>query len=183
MNRRIGRKVSWFGFGIGIVLASALTPARAAEPKVGDKAPEFKLMGSDGKTHDLSEYKGKSAVVLAWFPKAFTGGCTKECKSFAGAGESLRGLKVAYFTASVDEPKLNKEFAESLNCDYPILSDPDKSVAKAYGVVHEGRAVPERWTFYIDKQGVIKAVDKKVNTDKAADDVAAKIKELGLAGE
>jgi peroxiredoxin Q/BCP len=121
--------------------------------------------------------------VLAWFPKAFTGGCTKECKSFAGAGESLRGLKVAYFTASVDTSELNKKFAESLNCDYPILSDPDKSVAKAYGVVHEGREVPERWTFYIDKEGVIKAVDKKVNTERAADDVAAKVKDLGLAAE
>lgn len=181
MNRRIGRKVSWFG--IGIVLASGMTLASAAEPKVGDKAPEFKLEGSDGKTHDLSDYKGKSAVVLAWFPKAFTGGCTKECKSFAGAGESLRGLKIAYFTASVDTSELNKKFAESLNCDYPILSDPDKSVAKAYGVVHEGRAVPERWTFYIDKEGVIKAIDKAVKTEQAAEDVAAKVKELGLAAK
>lgn len=179
MNRRIDRRVTLFG--IGIVLVSGMTLAGAAEPKVGDKAPEFSLQGSDGKVHALSDYKGKSGVVLAWFPKAFTGGCTKECRSFASAGETLRGLKVAYFTASVDTAELNKKFAESLDCDYPILSDPDKSVAQAYGVVHEGRAVPERWTFYIDKQGVIKQIDKKVDTDKAAEDVAAKVKELGLS--
>jgi thioredoxin-dependent peroxiredoxin len=181
MNRRIHRKVSLFG--MGIVLASGMALATAGEPKVGDKAPDFKLQGSDGKTHALSDYKGKSGVVLAWFPKAFTGGCTKECKSFATASKSLHGLKIGYFTASVDTSELNKKFAESLDCDYPILSDPDKSVATAYGVVHEGRAVPERWTFYIDKEGVIKAIDKKVRPEQAAEDVAAKVKELGIAGE
>ena len=125
-------------FGAVAVLALATASAAAAEPKVGEKAPNFSLVGSDGKTYNLSDFKGKSAVVLAWFPKAFTGGCTKECKSFAEGGKALRGLNVAYFTASVDEPDYNKKFAESLSCDYPILSDPDKSVAKAYGVVHPG---------------------------------------------
>ncbi|MDG3005174.1 peroxiredoxin [Paludisphaera mucosa] len=166
--------------GLGIAAASA-TFARAGDLKVGDPAPAFALQGSDGKTHALADYKGKSGVVLAWYPKAFTPGCTKECQSFAGAGESLKGLKVAYFTASVDEADYNKKFAESLNADYPILSDPSKDVAKAYGVVHEGRAVPERWTFYIDKQGVIKGIDKNINVAKAAEDVAAKVKDLKLA--
>jgi peroxiredoxin Q/BCP len=148
---------------------------------VGDPAPEFSLKGSDGKSHALADCKGKCAVVLAWFPKAFTPGCTKECKSFAEGEETLKGLNVAYFTASVDTPDYNKQFADSLNCHYPILSDPDKTVAKAYGVVHEGRAVPERWTFYIDKEGIIRAIDKKVNTPTAAGDVAAKLKDLGIA--
>ncbi len=181
MIRRIGRKLALLG--IGIVLGSGLTVANAGDLKVGDPAPAFELKGSDGKTYSLADYKGKSPVVLAWFPKAFTPGCTKECQSFAASGESLRGLNVAYFTASVDEPELNKKFAESLSCDYPILSDPGKSTAKAYGVVHEGRAVPERWTFYIDKEGVIKAIDKEIKTEKAADDVAAKVKDLGLAAK
>jgi peroxiredoxin Q/BCP len=90
-------------------------------------------------------------------------------------------MDVAYFTASVDPADVNKKFAESLELNYPILSDPDKDVAKAYGVVHEGREVPERWTFYIDKDGVIRAIDKKVNTANAAPDVAAKLEELGIA--
>jgi thioredoxin-dependent peroxiredoxin len=169
--------------GAGLVVVWGATGAIAGEPKVGDQAPAFSLPGSDGKVYSLGDYKGKSAVVLAWFPKAFTGGCTAECKSFAQGGDLLKGLNVAYFTASVDVPEYNKKFAESLNCDYPILSDPDKSVAKAYGVVHEGRAVPERWTFYIDREGIIRAIDKKVATAKAAPNVAAKLKELGIASK
>ena len=101
----------------------------------------FSLQGSDGKTYTLEQFKGKSAVVIAWFPKAFTGGCTNECKSLRANSKALKDLNVAYFTASVDTPEENKKFAESLDLDYPILSDPDKTVAKAYGVVHAGRGV------------------------------------------
>ncbi len=171
------RRIALMGLGIAAVSAFAA----ADEPRVGDKAPDFALKGSDGKTHALADYKGKSAVVLAWFPKAFTPGCTKECRSFAAAGGPLKAAKVAYFTASVDEADANKKFAESLHADFPILSDPTKEVARAYGVVHEGRELPERWTFYIDKEGVIRAVDKKVDAPRAAEDVAAKVKELKLA--
>ncbi len=169
--------------GAGFMVMSGATGVRADEPRVGEQAPAFSLPGSDGKNYSLADYKGKSAVVLAWFPKAFTSGCTAECKSFAQGGNALKGLNVAYFTASVDVPDFNKKFAESLNCDYPILSDAEKSVAKAYGVVHDGRSVPERWTFYIDKDGIIRAIDKKVVVANAATDVAAKLKELGIAGK
>ena len=110
--------------------------AVAVELKVGDKAPAFSLKGSDGKTYTLDQFKGKSAVVIAWFPKAFTGGCTKECKSLRANSKALKDLKVAYFTASVDTPEQNTKFAKSLDLDYPILSDPDKSVAKEYGVLN-----------------------------------------------
>ena len=79
---------------------AALAPA--AELQVGDPAPDFTLAGSDGKTYTLSQFKGKKAVVLAWFPKAFTSGCTVECKSLAANGDKLRQYEVAYFMASVD---------------------------------------------------------------------------------
>jgi peroxiredoxin Q/BCP len=91
---------------------------------------------------------------------------------------------VAYFTASCDPyegEKGNKAFAESLKLDSPILSDPDKKTAEAYGVVHEGRAFPERWTFYIDKDGVIKEIDKMVKAQQAGKDVVKKLEELGIA--
>ena len=90
---------------------------------------------------------------------------------------------MAYFTASVDKAADNKKFAESLNADYPILSDPDKKVAEEYGVVHAGRAVPERWTFYIDKKGVIQKIDKKVKAGSAGQDMVATLKELKLLGD
>ena len=170
---------------LAVATSLIFTTCARAEPKVGDKAPDFKLQGSDGKTYTLDQFKGKSAVVLAWFPKAFTGGCTKECKSVKAHGKLIRDYNVAYFTASTDTADYNKKFAEALELDYPILSDPGKSVAQAYGVVHEGRAVPERWTFYIDKDGIIKEIDKGVQsrTETAGKDIAAKLKELGIGGK
>ena len=150
--------------GLGAFAGISSAGAAEGELKVGDKAPEFELKGSDGKTYSLDQFKGKKAVVLDWFPKAFTGGCTAQCKSFRENSALLKPLNVAYFTASVDTPELNTKFAKSLDLDYPILSDPDKTVAKAYGVVHEGRPVAERWTFYIDKDGIIKEIDKKIQT-------------------
>ena len=167
---------------VGLSVLCVVTVAAAAELKVGDPAPPFSLKGSDGKTYSLDQFKGKSAVVIAWFPKAFTGGCTKECKSLRENSKALHDLKVAYFTASVDAPDENKRFAESLDLDYPILSDPDKTVAKEYGVLGS-RGFANRWTFYIDKEGVLKAIDKSVNAPQAGPDIAAKLKGLGLAGD
>src|SRR5215469_6419414 len=127
--------------GLSFACMSSLS---AAELKVGDKAPAFSMPGSDGKTYSLDQFKGKKAVVIAWFPKAFTGGCTAECKSFRENSDALKPLNVAYFTASIDSPEENRKFAESLGLDYPILSDPGTDVAKAYGVVHDTRKVAER---------------------------------------
>ena len=76
--------------------------APGAELKVGDPAPNFTLQATDGKTYKLSEFKGKQAVVLAWFPKAFTQGCTIECKSLAANGDKIRKFDVSYFMISVD---------------------------------------------------------------------------------
>jgi peroxiredoxin Q/BCP len=170
---------------LGLGLLGTVRSADAADLKVGDKAPDFTLKGSDGKTYTLDQFKGKQAVVVAWFPKAFTGGCTAECKSFRENSDSLKPLKVAYFTASVDTPEKNAEFAKSLDLDYPILSDPTTETAKAYGVYEPNRKIAVRWTFYIDKNGTIKEIDKKVQgrTKEAGADLVSKIKELGLSGE
>lgn len=84
---------------------------------------------------------------------------------------------MAYFAASSDDAETNTKFAESLKLDYPILSDPDKKVAAAYGVVGQ------RWTFYIDKKGVLQHIDKGVNCGSHGADVAKKLKELGIAGK
>jgi peroxiredoxin Q/BCP len=164
------------------VLFASGAAVRAAELKVGDDAPPFSLKGSDGKTYSLSDYAGKQAVVLAWFPKAFTGGCTKECKNFQAENRLIKKYDVAYFTASVDEPDQNAKFAESLGVkDYAILSDPTRATAKAYGVLKNENGVANRWTFYISKDGKVLAIDKGVKVDSSAADVAAKLKELGVA--
>lgn len=153
----------------------------AEELKVGDKAPDFSMVGSDGKTYKLSELnKEGKAVVVAWFPRAFTGGCTKECKSFKEQGSQMRDYNVAYFTASNDPADKNKAFAESLMADYPILSDPDSSVAKQYGVLNAAGTAAQRWTYYIGADGKILAIDKSVKTETHGADVAGKLGELGV---
>ena len=158
--------------------------ATAAELKVGDMAPDFKLQASDGKTYRLSDFKGKKAVVLAWFPKAFTSGCTVECKSLAKNGDKIRKYDVAYFMASVDPvegEKGNKAFAESEKADFPMLGDPTKETAKAYGVINAEWGMANRWTFYIDKDGRIAAVDKAVKAATSGEDMVAKLAELKVA--
>jgi len=75
---------------------------------------------------------------------------------------------------------VNTEFATKLELDYPILSDPDKKVAKAYGVVHEGRDLPERWTFIIGDDGKLKHIDRKVKAASHGADIAARLGELKI---
>ncbi len=87
---------------------------------------------------------------------------------------------MVYFAASCDDAETNRKFAQSLELDYPILSDPDGTTAKAYGVYMEARGFPRRVTFYIGKDGKIAAIDTKVNVRRHGADIAKKLKELGL---
>jgi peroxiredoxin Q/BCP len=179
----------------GLGLAAA--PASAGDLKVGDQAPNFKLQASDGKTYQLTDFKGKESVVLAWFPKAFTQGCTIECKSLAEHGDMIKQYKAQYFMISVDPLEDNIRFAketkvtllgrggptnqivEKKEADFPLLSDPTKETATAYGVLNETAGFANRWTFYIDKTGKITAIDKQVKPATSAEDMAATLKQLG----
>ena len=163
--------------------------AQTVDLKVGDQAPNFKLQATDGKTYQLSDFKGKQAVVVAWFPAAFTRGCTIECKSLAENGDKIKKYDVSYFMASVDPLEQNKEFAKATTvklgdtevskkeADFPLLSDPTKETAKAYGVLNE-RGTASRWTFYIDKTGKISYIEKTVKPDTSAEDMITKLSEL-----
>jgi len=174
----------------GLVLGLATAAmAQTVELKVGDQAPNFKLQATDGKTYQLSDFKGKQAVVVAWFPAAFTRGCTIECKSLAENGDKIRMYDVSYFMASVDPLEKNMEFAKATSvklgdqevskkeADFPLLSDPTKETAKAYGVLNE-RGTASRWTFYIDKNGKIAYIEKTVKPESSAADMVAKLVEL-----
>jgi len=175
------KALTMLGLVIGL-LTWAAQPA-TAELKVGDPAPDFQLQGSDGQTYKLSDYKGKQAVVLAWFPKAFTKGCTQECKSIKDGGAAIRKYDAKYFAASVDPQEGehgNTAFAKSLEADYPILSDPGGAAAQAYGVYNPDRKIAVRQTFYIDKDGKIAAIDKTISTKNAGEDIAERLKELGV---
>jgi peroxiredoxin Q/BCP len=185
--------------GLVAALAAATAMAQAPNPnaapavptvvKVGDVAPDFTLQGTDGKTHKLSDYRGKQAVVIAWFPKAFTQGCTIECKSLAENGDKIKKYDVTYFMASVDKLEDNIAFAkatsvklgdnvvEKKEADFPMLADPTMATAKAYGVLNQ-RNLANRWTFYIDKNGKVAAIDTAVRPATSAEDMLAKLAEL-----
>lgn len=156
------------------------TTAGADELSVGDPAPDFTLQASDGKTYRLSDFRGKQAVVVAWFPRAFTSGCTVECRSLAKNGHLIREYDVSYFMASVDPLEKNIDFAKETEADFPLLSDPDKSVARAYGVLHS-LGFAKRHTFYIGVDGIILKIDEDVQPDTSAEDMAASLGALGVA--
>lgn len=166
-------------FGLALVAG-----VQAADLQVGDMAPDFSLKASDGHMYKLSDFKGKRAVVLAWYPKAFTSGCTIECKSLAEKGDLIKKFDVAYFMVSVDTVEQAKAFGEAHNADFPLLSDPDKKTADAYGTLRDYGGsigvVSQRWTFYIGKDGRIAAIDKAVKPATSAEDVAARLAELKI---
>lgn len=170
---------------LGLLVALGANDLFAAEAlKAGDAAPDFELKASDGKTYKLAELlKTNKAVVIAWFPRAFTGGCTKECKSMKENSALLKPLDAAYFTASTDPVEKNADFAKSLDLDYPILSDPDGKVAKAYGILNDKGTAAARVTFYIGADGKLLHVDKTVKTDSHGADIAIKLKELGVGAK
>ena len=173
------------GFRFSLLsLALLLTAAGvsvAEELEVGSTAPEFELAGSDGETYTLSELlKDNEVVVVAWFPKAFTPGCTAECTSLREDGALLADYDVAYFTASCDTQEDNASFAEELELDYPILCDPSREAALAYGVVNDEEGWAARWTFYIGPDREILLIDKQIDTGEAASEVATNLEELGV---
>lgn len=171
-----------------LLIAALLLPlpvlagdAQSGGPEVGDLAPDFNLRASDGKTYRLSDFRGRQAVVLAWFPKAYTRGCTIECKSLANNGHLIRVYDVTYFMASVDPLEDNIGFAKETGADFPLLSDPGKETAAAYGVLMPESGVAMRRTFYIDANGRIRKIDAAINPETSAEDMARTLGELGIA--
>jgi peroxiredoxin Q/BCP len=159
------------------LLATVTLTANALE--VGDQAPAFSLQATDGKTYSLEQFHDKQAIVIAWYPKAFTSGCTIECKSLAQNGHLLKRLDVTYFMASVDPLESNQKFADENEADFPLLSDPTKEVARAYDVL-AFYGFPKRHTLYIGKDGKVLFIDRKINAATSAQDMAAKLEELGI---
>jgi peroxiredoxin len=143
-------------------------------------APDWTLQGSDGKTYTSSALAGKRGYVLAWFPKAFTGGCTSELESLRDAQAELGKFEADVFMVSFDAPEKNADFAKSLKANLVLLSDTKGDVASAFGVSNLGGMYAKRWTFYVDKDGVVRFVDQKVNTATAGTDIAAKLADLGF---
>ena len=134
---------------------------------VGDKAPAFSILNQEGKKVSLSDYKGKN-LLLYFYPKADTPGCTKQGCSIRDASKELKKLGMAAVGVSPDEPKKQKKFDDKYGLGFPLLSDPDHKVAKAYGAwgkksmygkTYEGII---RSSFVIDGKGKIVQASYKV---------------------
>ena len=128
--------------------------------KVGDKAPDFTLVNQAMKKVKLSDNKGEK-IVLAFYPGAFTGGCTKEMCTIRDEIAELEDLDAKVFGISVNDPFTNKAFHEENVLNFPLLCDYNREVVKLYGVYHEdfaglkGYTVAKRSVFIVDPSGVI----------------------------
>lgn len=127
--------------------------------KVGDKAPEFEAPLANGKMFRLKDFRGRRHVILYFFPKDFTPGCTREACSFRDHRSEVAALDAEVVGVSYDTAQRHAEFAEKYNLPYPLVSDADGLVAAKYGVTRLGGWLPvQRKTFLIDKQGMVRHI-------------------------
>lgn len=152
-------------------------------PAVGSKAPAFKLPSSTGKTIDLADYKGRT-VVLYFYPKADTPGCTKEACGFRDAIAAYKKLDVPVFGISPDPAEDVTKFAEKFKLNFPLLADADHAVAEKYGVwVEKNMYGRTYWgaarTTFIIRDGKIVHVFEKVKPEGHDQEVLAWVKGAG----
>jgi peroxiredoxin Q/BCP len=146
--------------------------------EVGEKAPAFQTTDQDGDEVSLRDFKGKK-VVLYFYPKDDTPGCTKEACSFRDGWSKFRRKGVAVLGVSVDDEKSHRKFAEKFSLPFPLLADTEKEIVKAYGVWGEksmyGRKYmgTHRVTYLVNEKGKIAAVWPKVKPENHADEVLA----------
>jgi len=161
---------------MGIISMLGLTAS--AEVAEGAKAPAFAAEDQHGATVRLADFKGKSAVVLYFYPKDDTPGCTAEACSLRDGFAELRAAGAVILGVSADTGQSHKAFAEKFHLPFSLLADPDKKIIEAYGVKIPIIGIAKRVTFIIDKQGVVRRVISDVNTGGHDQQVLASLKEL-----
>ena len=137
---------------------------------VGTNAPAFTVKDTNGNTVSLSDYAGKT-VVLYFYPKDDTPGCTKQACSFRDASTEYQGKDIVILGVSADDEGSHQKFTEKYNLNFPLLADTEKTLIKAYDV--DGGGYAKRVTYVIDSSGKITHVDSSVNTSTHASDVLA----------
>ncbi|MCI0390145.1 MAG: thioredoxin-dependent thiol peroxidase [Acidobacteria bacterium] len=151
--------------------------------KAGDKAPVFSLKNTEGKTVKLSDFKGKK-LVLYFYPKDMTPGCTKEACGFRDDHAQLKKRGVEVVGVSADDQNLHQKFTEKYSLPFTLLSDTDHSVMEKYGAWGEknmyGKKIVGvlRSTFIIDEEGRVAHVFRKVKTDTHSQDVLKALDQL-----
>jgi peroxiredoxin Q/BCP len=145
--------------------------------KEGDKAPDFTLQSDDGKQVKLSGYMGVSNVILYFYPKDQTPGCTKEACNFRDNLSQFKDLNATVLGVSVDDIESHKAFKEKENLNFTLLADPDKTVTTEYGVLNM-IGMSSRVTFVIDKEGIIRKIYPKVDPSENYKDLLALLKTM-----
>ncbi len=160
--KTLGLLIGFLPF-LGILGFGTLT--RAAEGlKVGDQAPGFTLQDQSGTSVSLSSFKGKEFVILYFYPKDETPGCTKEACTFRDDLSWYKRHGVEVLGVSVDDPESHRKFSSHYSLNFRILSDADKKVTQKYGVLGLF-GMANRSTFVIDKEGIIRAIFPNVKVD------------------
>ena len=145
-------------------------------PTVGELVPDFTLQDQEGKSHTLSQYRGKK-VVLYFYPKDMTPGCTVQAEGMRDSMNDLESKGIVVLGVSVDDVKSHKKFVEKHNLNFPLLADTDKKVVEEYGVWKEKSMFGKKYmgiqrdTFLIDEEGKLIQHFTKVNPLKHAGQV------------
>jgi len=145
--------------------------------KVGDTAPELKLKDQHGNLIFLRDFAKKKWVVLYFYPKDDTPGCTKEACQLRDQSKQLEPFNVQVLGVSVDSIESHDKFARKFNLNFPLLADPTKKVTKAYGALAFYR-LARRITFIIDPEGKIRHIFSKVNPTSHVDEIVEALKQL-----
>jgi peroxiredoxin Q/BCP len=148
------------------------------ELKVGDTAPDFSLSDERGLPVSLKDYLGKNVVVLYFYPKDFTSGCTAEACSFRDNYTLYQNKGAVVIGVSLDTVESHSKFSEKYNLPFAILSDRNKEVAKAYGVLGLGGFLTKRVTFIINKNGKITHIFPKVDVRHHSEEVLKALEEV-----
>jgi mycoredoxin-dependent peroxiredoxin len=130
--------------------------------EIGDVAPDFELKDQTGQPVRLSDYRGKKAVVLVFYPLTFTGVCESEMCGIRDSMDAFRTEEVETLAISVDSPPVHQRWAHEQGFDFPLLSDfwPHGEVAQRYGVFEERLGIAARATFVIDRDGTVVYTDR-----------------------
>lgn len=168
----------WIALGVALVgSVGAAAQATNDTLAVGLPAPVFAAVGTNDRTNTLADLKGKW-VVLYFYPKAFTPGCTSEACSLRDGYADIQKTGATIFGVSLDPVARLKEFKQSYQLPFDLLSDADKSVSQAYHVLAFGGLFAERRTFIINPDGVIAHVFESVNTRSHDRQVVETLKSL-----
>lgn len=149
-----------------------------AELKVGDTAPDFSLLDERGLPASLRDYLGKKVVVLYFYPKDFTSGCTAEACSFRDNYKLIQDKGAVVIGVSLDSVESHSRFSKEYNLPFSILSDKNKEVAEAYGVLGVGGFLAKRVTFIINKDGKITHIFPKVDVKRHSEEILKALENL-----